>query len=103
TVTLRCVAAGLAQSMSSAATVTVGPVELARGCSMPNTLRFEHVSEPYAFIRNPVKVLPARDDLASPPARMRLRIWLHVRCRLEAASSAASPVTWGADMEVPDR
>src|SRR5438132_532090 len=83
-----------AQVMLSTATVSgAPPVTVSSGCSTPNTGTFEHRSDPFALTRRPEIVLPAIEDLVSPPAMIRFRIANQSRDGFAAFRSAAIPAT----------
>ncbi len=59
------------------------------------------LTEPSAFSRLPVTVTPFIAPVLSPPARIRLRMARQSRDGSCALSSAATPATCGAAIDVP--
>ena len=97
---------GFAQSMLSAAS-GIGMLGVAEtnewvGSRRDVTIEFEHVSAPCAFRRLPVIVF-ASAGIVSPPARIRFLMARQSREGSCALSSAATPLTCGAAIDVPLR
>src|SRR5262245_37447207 len=94
---------GWSQLIWSAERVNGSPtnarIVLLAGSSRDNTTAFVHSSEPRAFSRRPVIVTGAT---LSPPDRIRFLIARQSRDGTWALSSAATPVTCGVAIDVPE-